>query len=153
MEIEVELGEGQPLWLWGSLLALALALLFLFVGRAFTATLPEPRVFTWQDWYVFKVRRQVLAERRNLRRDYVRLYQAVESGDAIRVTVTAEELLARWEEGTAATVAQRQALQDAAQTALAWAQGRATQDEVWTALEKAREVLDEPDAAAGSRTP
>ena len=154
MEIEVELGENQKGWLWGGLLALLLAVFFVFVGRTFTAMLPEPRVFTWQDWYVYKYRRQVWAEWKALRQDYLRLYQAVETGDPIRVAVVAENVLKAWQgSGLSALSVQREALLTAAEKALAWSQGKAKKADVQTALVKAREKLDAFDAATGGRTP
>ena len=154
MEIEVELGEGQSYWLWGGFFALALVLLFVFVGRTFTMMLSEPRVFTWQDWYVYKYRRQVWDEWKALRQDYLRLYQAVETGDPIRVAVVAENVLKAWQgNGLSALSVQREALLTAAEKALAWSQGKAKKADVQTALVKAREKLDAFDAAAGNRTP
>lgn len=154
MEIEVELGENQKGWLWGGLLVLLLAAFFVFVGRTFTAMLSEPRVYTWQDWYVYKYRKQVRSEWKALRQDYLRLYESLEVGDPIRVAVVAEGVMKTWEEDGLSTLSpQREALLTAARMALAWSQGKAERGEVQAALKKAKERLDAFDAASGNSTP
>ncbi len=141
MEIELEIGRGNALWLLVGVIVLVALVGLGALGRAVTPN--PPHVLTWGDWRFLAVQREYRRELAALREDGQTLAALVQSQPSIETAWKAEEIAKRWQggEGLSILAGRRQAVIAAAQAVEAWAGGTATRQQAVQAVQHALERL------------
>ena len=113
------------------------------LGFAVTSQMESPQVLIPARWKTLQAHRAVRREVESLTVDLAHLAGLLKEGaaDSVQVTLTAQRLRARYQDGEPATATARAAVVVAAEVAVRQAQGTASPLEVVTALENARVKL------------
>lgn len=113
------------------------------LGFSVTAPMESPQVLVPVRWKALQTKLAVRREVEGLAVDLAYLAGLLRGGsaDSVQVTLVAQRLRARYQEGEPATAAARAAVVAAAETAVREVQGAASPREVVTALENARVKL------------
>ena len=114
------------------------------LGFSVTTQMETAQVLVPARWKALQAQRAVQNEVGNLAVDLAYLVGLLQEGsaDSVQVTLTAQRLRARYQEGEPATATVRAAIVAAAEVAVREAQGAASPREVVAALENTRVKLD-----------